>query len=61
MAGNKMKYVLLAIMWLFICKNSGELQRFEQPNKGDGTLRFLVIGDWGRKGDYNQSQVAFQV
>ena len=24
-------------------------------------LSFLVVGDWGRKGTYNQSQVAFQV
>lgn len=26
-----------------------------------GLLTFLVVGDWGRKGTYNQSQVAFQV
>ncbi|KAK6148001.1 hypothetical protein DH2020_018913 [Rehmannia glutinosa] len=43
------------------CKISAEFQRFEQPTKGDGTLRFLVVGDWERKGDYNQSQVAFQM
>ncbi|GFP96516.1 purple acid phosphatase 17 [Phtheirospermum japonicum] len=24
-------------------------------------LRFLVVGDWGRKGDFNQSDVAFQM
>lgn len=40
---------------------SGELKRFEQPSKGDGSLSFLVIGDWGRRGAFNQSQVAFQV
>ncbi|XP_027121645.1 purple acid phosphatase 17 [Coffea arabica] len=38
-----------------------ELQRFEHPTKGDGTLSFLVVGDWGRQGDYNQSAVARQM
>ncbi|EYU21854.1 hypothetical protein MIMGU_mgv1a0097862mg, partial [Erythranthe guttata] len=40
---------------------SAELERFEHPAKGDGTLTFLVVGDWGRRGDFNQSQVAFQM
>lgn len=40
---------------------NGEFQRFEHPTKGDGTLSFLVIGDWGRKGHFNQSRVARQV
>ncbi|KAI9082172.1 hypothetical protein K1719_035912 [Acacia pycnantha] len=30
------------------------------PNKSHGSLSFVVIGDWGRKGEYNQSQVAAQ-
>ncbi|GMH11327.1 hypothetical protein Nepgr_013168 [Nepenthes gracilis] len=38
-----------------------ELERFEQPIKADGSLSFLVVGDWGRRGGYNQSQVAFQM
>jgi hypothetical protein len=38
-----------------------ELQRFKHPVKADGTLSFLVVGDWGRRGLYNQSQVALQV
>ncbi|KAF8389676.1 hypothetical protein HHK36_024195 [Tetracentron sinense] len=38
-----------------------ELQRFEHPVKGDGSLSFLVIGDWGRRGTYNQSEVALQM
>ncbi|KAJ0764778.1 putative Acid phosphatase [Helianthus annuus] len=38
-----------------------ELQRFEHlPTKADGSLDILVIGDWGRRGLYNQSHVAFQ-
>ncbi|KAI9174207.1 hypothetical protein LWI28_013730 [Acer negundo] len=40
---------------------SGELPRFEQPVKADGSLSFLVVGDWGRRGAFNQSQVAFQM
>lgn len=41
---------------------SAELQRFDHPSvKADASLSFLVIGDWGRKGTYNQSQVAYQV
>ncbi|KAL2478840.1 Purple acid phosphatase 17 [Forsythia ovata] len=40
---------------------SSELQRFEHPIRGDQTLKFLVIGDWGRNGAFNQSEVAFQM
>ncbi|GFZ21369.1 Calcineurin-like metallo-phosphoesterase superfamily protein [Actinidia rufa] len=37
------------------------LQRFEHPEKADGSLSFLVIGDWGREGFYDQSEVALQM
>lgn len=40
---------------------SAELQRFEHPTKVDKSLSFLVVGDWGRRGAFNQSQVAFQM
>lgn len=41
---------------------AAELERFEQAiNKADGSLRCLVVGDWGRKGAYNQSLVALQM
>ena len=40
---------------------SAELQRFTHTPKVDGSLSFLVIGDWGRRGEYNQSEVAFQM
>jgi tartrate-resistant acid phosphatase type 5 len=33
----------------------------EHPAKNDGSLSLLVIGDWGRKGTYNQSMVAHQM
>ncbi|XP_041013969.1 purple acid phosphatase 3-like isoform X2 [Juglans microcarpa x Juglans regia] len=38
-----------------------ELQRVRHPAKTDGSLSFLVVGDWGRRGLYNQSQVALQM
>lgn len=41
--------------------SSAVLQVFEHAPKSDGSLSFLVLGDWGRRGAYNQSQVAFQV
>lgn len=50
------------IIWLsFVSVSTAELQRFEHPVKADGSLSFLAIGDWGRRGAYNQSQVAYQV
>ncbi|KAI3463559.1 hypothetical protein Pfo_020222 [Paulownia fortunei] len=62
--GNKT--VVLSCLWLatislFSYQISAELHRFEQHTKGDGTLSFLVVGDWGRKGEFNQSEVAFQM
>ncbi|KAG8634811.1 hypothetical protein MANES_17G089100v8 [Manihot esculenta] len=38
-----------------------ELQRFQHEAKADGSLSLLVIGDWGRRGAYNQSHVARQM
>lgn len=56
---------LLVIVYINFCiylvPINAELKRFDHPAKGDGTLSFLVIGDWGRRGWYNQSQVANQV
>lgn len=55
-------------MWWFlvlcvVCMSvSAELRRFEHPVvKPDGSLSFLAIGDWGRRGAYNQSQIAHQM
>ncbi|KAI3831846.1 hypothetical protein MKX03_022218 [Papaver bracteatum] len=45
----------------FFTSGFGELQRFEHPIKEDGSLNFLVVGDWGRRGLYNQSYVAHQM
>lgn len=44
-----------------VISSFAELERLEHPVKGDGSLSFLVVGDWGRRGFYNQSHVAFQV
>lgn len=38
-----------------------KLQRFERSPKPDGSLSLLVVGDWGRNGLFNQSEVATQV
>ncbi|KAG8096860.1 hypothetical protein GUJ93_ZPchr0013g36374 [Zizania palustris] len=40
---------------------AGGLVRVEHPAKSDGSLSLLVVGDWGRKGMYNQSRVAEQM
>ncbi|XP_048318826.2 purple acid phosphatase 17 [Ziziphus jujuba] len=41
-----------------IATTLADLQRFDHPAKDDGSLSFLVVGDWGRRGFYNQSIVA---
>ena len=38
-----------------------ELAFVEHPVEEGWPLRLLVVGDWGRKGMYNQSRVAAQV
>ncbi|CAJ1939040.1 unnamed protein product [Sphenostylis stenocarpa] len=53
--------VFIDTIALCLVVSSALLQRFEQAPKPDGSLSFLVIGDWGRKGAYNQSQVSFQM
>jgi hypothetical protein len=52
---------LLAVAALRCAPAAAELERVEHPAKNDGSLSLLVIGDWGRKGTYNQSRVAEQV
>ncbi|GAV59393.1 Metallophos domain-containing protein [Cephalotus follicularis] len=50
-----------ALLGLFMVPALTELQRFEEPSKPDGSLSLLVVGDWGRRGRYNQSNVAYQM
>ncbi|KAL2649135.1 hypothetical protein GLYMA_05G247800v4 [Glycine max] len=56
--GIWMGFVSLCLLSVSV---SGLLQRLEHPVKADGSLSLMVIGDWGRKGTYNQSQVATQM
>ncbi|KAM4114396.1 hypothetical protein ACJW30_04G065600 [Castanea mollissima] len=56
-----------SLQWVLACFSfciisiSAELQQFEHPIKANGSLSLLVIGDWGRRGHYNQSLVADQM
>lgn len=55
-------FALLAVALPLLCAPAAaELVRLEHPAKNDGSLSLLVVGDWGRKGAYNQSRVAEQV
>lgn len=41
--------------------SQAELQRFMEAPKTDASVSFLVVGDWGRRGSFNQSLVALQM
>ncbi|RDY01853.1 Purple acid phosphatase 17, partial [Mucuna pruriens] len=45
----------------FVLPAFAGLQGLQHKPKHDGSLNFLVIGDWGRNGLYNQSMVAIQM
>ncbi|WVZ21943.1 hypothetical protein V8G54_000487 [Vigna mungo] len=51
---------MMAFISLCSLNVSALLQRLQHPVKADGSLSLVVIGDWGRKGTYNQSEVAAQ-
>ncbi|XP_042480465.1 purple acid phosphatase 3-like [Macadamia integrifolia] len=63
---NRSMVVVLA-MWIAttlsfcVVSTLAELHRINHLVNSADSLRILVIGDWGRKGDYNQTQVAFQM
>uniref|UniRef100_A0A9I9CL39 Uncharacterized protein n=1 Tax=Cucumis melo TaxID=3656 RepID=A0A9I9CL39_CUCME len=66
MAAASNHIVRLLILCLLIALSGvlltrADLPRFAHPSKDDGSLSLLVLGDWGRNGDYNQSEVALQV
>ncbi|OEL34520.1 Purple acid phosphatase 3 [Dichanthelium oligosanthes] len=53
--------VLLAVV-AAVPAATAEMPRLEHPpNKADGSLTLLAVGDWGRRGTYNQSLVATQM
>ena len=56
----KISSIIIILAFCFV-HAVAELERFEHPPKADGSLSTLVIGDWGRRGTYNQSLVALQV
>ncbi|XP_060204227.1 purple acid phosphatase 17-like isoform X1 [Lycium barbarum] len=58
---KSMVLFLLVANFLIFCCSATRLEKFDHPTKGNGNLRFLVVGDWGRKGEYNQSAVALQM
>ncbi|GAA0171772.1 hypothetical protein Leryth_023814 [Lithospermum erythrorhizon] len=66
MAGICIKPMVLCLVLVFVLGHAiAEFPKFHHRMKGgnnnNGTLNFLVIGDWGRRGEYNQSQVANQM
>ncbi|MED6193661.1 Purple acid phosphatase 8 [Stylosanthes scabra] len=61
---GSMGYLIILAVCVFLGVASyscAELHRFEHAPKPDGSLTLFVIGDWGRRGAYNQSQLAFQM
>lgn len=52
---------LLVLIALQSTPLNAELTKIQHLPKKEGNLAILVIGDFGRKGTYNQSEVATQV
>ncbi|XP_039127725.1 purple acid phosphatase 8-like [Dioscorea cayenensis subsp. rotundata] len=53
--------VTSTIVSFLVISSFAQLPQFEQPIKPDASLSLLAIGDWGRKGTFNQSLVAKQM
>ena len=52
----------VAVALLLAPRADAALPRVEHaPTKADGSLAILVVGDWGRRGQFNQTLVAQQV
>ncbi|KAG8090657.1 hypothetical protein GUJ93_ZPchr0011g28489 [Zizania palustris] len=58
-----MATVLVAVVAaaMLVAQAVGELARVEHAPKEDGSLTVLAVGDWGRKGQFNQTLVATQM
>jgi tartrate-resistant acid phosphatase type 5 len=53
---------LLVVVVPLVVAAAAELPRLEHlPSKEDRSLALLAVGDWGRRGQFNQSLVAEQV
>lgn len=46
---------------LLVAKTGAELTQVEHTPKTKGSLAILAVGDWGRRGQFNQTLVAEQV
>ncbi|KFK44538.1 hypothetical protein AALP_AA1G269800 [Arabis alpina] len=53
--------IVMTLLLTMAPKLQAELTTVEHAPNSDGSISFLVIGDWGRRGLYNQSQVALQM
>ncbi|KAJ3697433.1 hypothetical protein LUZ61_001138 [Rhynchospora tenuis] len=54
-------FLALSLLSLLVSVSLAGLTTIEHSLKEDGSLTILVVGDWGRKGTYNQSLVAEQM
>ncbi|KAG2570685.1 purple acid phosphatase 3-like [Panicum virgatum] len=52
---------MFAAAALLVKPAAAELTRVEHPPKTEGSLNILAVGDWGRRGQYNQTLVAEQM
>ncbi|CAI0458163.1 unnamed protein product [Linum tenue] len=60
--GMPLAVVLFSIIFFFkIPSCFSQLTRLEHQVKDDGSLSLLVVGDWGRRGHFNQTIVASQM
>ncbi|WVZ51291.1 hypothetical protein U9M48_002447 [Paspalum notatum var. saurae] len=50
-----------AAVLLLVAPAAAELTRVEHLPKAEGSLAVLAVGDWGRRGQYNQTLVAQQM
>ena len=51
----------IILFWFFVDKSRCSMQHVLSAKKCGDSLKFLVDADWGRKGYYNQSEVAIKV
>ncbi|RDX60961.1 Purple acid phosphatase 8, partial [Mucuna pruriens] len=64
MASSRMLFAVMFVVGVFcllVTPSIAQLPRFKLPAKSQQSLNLLVVGDWGRKGTYNQSFVAHQM
>ncbi|TVU24750.1 hypothetical protein EJB05_27204 [Eragrostis curvula] len=52
---------LVIVAALLIVQAGAELTRVEHTPKTEGSLSILAVGDWGRRGQFNQTLVAEQM